>query len=337
MIVGSESLDVLSETLRRIHMRSVVAGEVALIAPWGLSVEKGTAGCYFVRRGQCQIEIDGVADAVKLAASDIIVVPQGRSHCLRSGSQCDAVPIAQVVSSDQRWRQSKAETQNRRSETTLVCICFSLDQQGFSPLLSALPSVIHLEGQKNRDWSSAWKAFRLVASEAASPRPGSQAILEHLAQIVVIQAVRSYLSMLPNSDQERLAAFLDPAIGPAVAWLHRQPEQAWTVASLAEKVGMSRSAFAARFSAMVAMPPLRYLSECRLQKACDLLRENQYGLKEIAARVGYASEAAFSNAFKRWTGNAPGVYRRAFRDIVPAMFNDACPPTPACVIRRAAE
>ena len=101
----------------------------------------------------------------------------------------------------------------------------------------------------------------------------------------------------------------DPDMGPAVALMHSQPDAPWTVASLAERVAMSRSVFSARFTALVGKPPLQYLSEWRMQKASHLLRTTRDELKEVAAKVGYESPSAFSKAFTRWAGVAPSVYR----------------------------
>ena len=159
---------------------------------------------------------------------------------------------------------------------------------------------------------SPWLAetMQLVARESGPDQPGKQAIADHLAQIIFIQAVRHCTTALPGDGGGWLAAAMDPEIGPALGSIHGQPEWPWTVSSLAKKTGMSRSVFAARFKALLSKPPQRYLLECRMRKACALLADGQEEIKQIASRVGYATVAAFSNAFKRWSGTAPGAYRR---------------------------
>jgi AraC-like DNA-binding protein len=154
----------------------------------------------------------------------------------------------------------------------------------------------------------------LIVRESETPEPGSQSVVNRLVQIVFIRAVQAYAATMPQTQGDSLAALMDPAIGPALKLMHEQPEAPWSVASLAKEVNMSRSAFAARFAALAGQPPLRYLLQCRMDRACGLLRDRRLGIKEIAARVGYASVAAFSNAFKRWAGAAPGAYRQAIQE-----------------------
>jgi AraC-like DNA-binding protein len=126
---------------------------------------------------------------------------------------------------------------------------------------------------------------------------------------MAIQTIRTSLTALPDGRGKLFAALMDPDIGPVLGLIHAQPELSWTVASLAERVCMSRSVFAARFKALVSKSPIRYLLECRMRIARALLSEGRYSIKEIAGLVGYATEAAFSSAFKRWSGQAPGHFR----------------------------
>ncbi|MDP9179956.1 MAG: helix-turn-helix transcriptional regulator [Gemmatimonadota bacterium] len=135
--------------------------------------------------------------------------------------------------------------------------------------------------------------------------------MSRLADILVVQAVRAHLAQNGGGCKGWLRALVDPQIGQALSLIHQKPEADWTVESLASKVGMSRSAFAARFAQQVEEPPLTYLTRWRMQKASRLLETTPAGVAEIAKRVGYDAEAAFSKAFKRWIGVAPGAYRRS--------------------------
>jgi transcriptional regulator GlxA family with amidase domain len=139
--------------------------------------------------------------------------------------------------------------------------------------------------------------------------PGFETIVSRLADILVVQAVRANLAQ-SGGCKGWLRALIDPQIGRALSLIHEKPEDDWTVESLASKVGMSRSAFAARFAQLVEEPPLTYLTRWRMQKASRLLETSHAGVAEVAKRVGYDAEAAFSKAFKRWIGVAPGAYRR---------------------------
>jgi AraC-like DNA-binding protein len=159
-----------------------------------------------------------------------------------------------------------------------------------------------------------------LACETSSERPGAQTVVSRLADVIFIQIVRGHLASLGGQGTGWLAALADPQVGAALSLLHRSPETAWTVQALAQHVAMSRSAFAARFTRLVGDPPLHYLTRWRMQKAAGLLREGHSTIAQVAEAVGYDSEAAFSKAFKRAQGAAPGAYRRASR---PQSYLDA--------------
>jgi len=141
--------------------------------------------------------------------------------------------------------------------------------------------------------------------------PGQQAVIDQLTRVLFIQAVRTCFTAVPDWGGTWLAAITDPEIGRALQLMHSRLDAPWTVAALADAVCLSRSVFASRFKALVSQSPLQYLLEYRMQKAAELLLEDRCGIKEIPAQVGYATRAAFSNAFKRWSGGtSPGTYKR---------------------------
>jgi AraC-like DNA-binding protein len=149
-----------------------------------------------------------------------------------------------------------------------------------------------------------------MGSEALSPRPGGTTVMLRLADILVIHAVRSWIDAGVDGRDGWLAALRDPQIGRAIVLMHRQPERAWTVATLAAAVNMSRSVFSDRFTALVGAPPLLYLTRWRMHLAARWLREDRTSLGEVATRLGYESEPSFSRAFKRHVGVPPGAVRR---------------------------
>jgi AraC-like DNA-binding protein len=150
----------------------------------------------------------------------------------------------------------------------------------------------------------------MIVDESTLSRPGAGSIAARLVEVLLVHMVRRHLEQGLVDSQSSIGALLHPEIGPALGLIHRHPEQPWTVASLAEQVAMSRSAFSAEFTSVAGKPPMRYLREHRMQLASRLLQDRRRGLKEVAARVGYESIAAFSAAFKRWSGEAPATYRR---------------------------
>jgi AraC-like DNA-binding protein len=157
--------------------------------------------------------------------------------------------------------------------------------------------------------------LRFMATEARQVRPGGEAVITRLADILVIQAIRSWIAQDPAAQTGWLGALQDRQIGHAISLIHRDPARAWTLASLAAEVAMSRSAFAARFTELVGEPAMHYLARWRMHVALTWLREEEAPLGDLALRLGYQSEAAFSRAFKRFIGVSPGAARRG-RDAV---------------------
>jgi AraC-like DNA-binding protein len=153
--------------------------------------------------------------------------------------------------------------------------------------------------------------LRLMAVEARQARPGGEAVMTRLADILVIQAIRSWLETDPAARKGWLGALRDRQIGPALTLIHRDPARPWTVAALARERAMSRSAFAARFTALVGEPAMQYVTRWRMQLAYSQLEEEGATVAELARRFGYRSEAAFARAFKRVVGMPPGEVRRA--------------------------
>ena len=153
--------------------------------------------------------------------------------------------------------------------------------------------------------------LRFMAAEARQLRPGGETSITRLADILVIQVIRSWIDQDPAAQTGWLGALQDRQIGRAIAFIHRDPARAWTLASLADEVAMSRSAFAARFTLLVGEPAMRYLARWRMHLAQTWLAADDLGLAEVAGRLGYQSEAAFSRAFKRFMGVSPGAVRRA--------------------------
>jgi transcriptional regulator GlxA family with amidase domain len=185
-----------------------------------------------------------------------------------------------------------------------------------------LPSVLHVRpGAATEDGPlGPWLDTFLAATscEAASARPGANFVLARLTDVLFVHAVRAYLAGAQAPGAGWLGALTDPAVGRALALLHRDPARAWTVEGLAREVAMSRSRFAARFTALVGRPPLDYLAEWRMQRARGLLRAGGVSVGEVAGRLGYRSGAAFSHAFRRRLGVPPGAYRRAHAAAGPA-------------------
>jgi AraC-like DNA-binding protein len=303
--------DVLTTVVDALRLRSGVFCRSELRAPWGLSLPRsGYAHFHVIERGSAWLRIDG-REPVALAGGDLVVVPHGSGHTLGDSPRAKTRPLAEMAAG----RASEAGCVVMRgggegAETRLVCGSFRFERPGAHPLVELLPPLIHLRPAENAaaEWLEA--TVRFLAWETRGAKPGTEAIVSRLTDVVFVQVLRAWIESLPEGRGGWLGALRDPRIGAALALVHRAPERPWTNASLAEAVGMSRSRFAARFAALVGEPPLAYVSRWRLETAGGLLQDGALGLGEIAARVGYLSEAAFSKAFRRRFGTPPGAFRR---------------------------
>jgi len=153
------------------------------------------------------------------------------------------------------------------------------------------------------------RLVEMAVEESTAPTPGGACVLSHLSELLFVEVVRRYVAALPAENVGWFAALRDESVGRALQKLHQRPSHSWTLDELAKESALSRSTLAERFAHLVGMPPMQYLAQWRIQLAASLLRAESSSLAEIAARVGYGSEAALSRAFKRWVGVAPGQYR----------------------------
>ena len=196
------------------------------------------------------------------------------------------------------------------ASTSLLCGVVRFDHPAAHQLVRLLPRMIHIEASSSPEMEWMQTTWRLMAAEARNLRPGGETVITRLADILLIQAIRSWIAQDPAAQTGWLGALQDKQIGRAIALIHREPGQAWTVASLAAEVAMSRSAFAARFTELVGEPAMHYVARWRMQVALTWLKDDNAPLADLANRLGYQSEAAFSRAFKRFIGVSPGAARR---------------------------
>jgi transcriptional regulator GlxA family with amidase domain len=192
-----------------------------------------------------------------------------------------------------------------------LCGVVRFDHLAAQRLIDSLPALVQIDSWSEDEASWLHSTLRFITREAGALRPGGETVITRLADILVIQALRAWLDSAPQATTGWLAALRDRQIGQALALMHAGPERDWSLASLAQAVGMSRSAFAARFTALVGEPALQYLTQWRLQLARAYLQDSPQPLAALATRVGYQSEAAFCRAFKRHFGVPPGRARRA--------------------------
>ena len=299
-------MDVLSDVLDTVRLRGRVYGSVELEPPWGMrAVSQDFFGFHIMVRGRGLLEADG--KVLPVGAGDVMVLGRGLVHTLKDAPRSRAKSIQEMLAGGMFAERPRG----REGSTLLVCGAFEFDDLRGDVLLSSLPTVVHTH--ELRDAAGPWLAqtVRLLAHEACGGAPGADMVVSRLCDALFVYIVRSVLERLPDARSSLMRALVAPQVSVALRLIHAQPAEAWTVASLAERVGMSRSAFADRFMRVVGESPMAYLTRWRLQKAASLLRGGDAGLAEVAAQVGYDSDAAFNKAFKRVLGVAPGAYRRA--------------------------
>ncbi|MEZ5318186.1 MAG: AraC family transcriptional regulator [Vicinamibacterales bacterium] len=314
-------MDVLTDVLQAIRVRSVVSGRLECTAPWGLGIPGGHPTFYLVTRGTCWLSLDQAGGpaasprTVQIDGGDFVVLPRGQGHAILDSPATPVRPVVEVLTSCPRKQKCQPGGIFRYggddgATTTLVWGCFEVETGAYDPLLLSLPPLIHVRGDQGTTvrWLEATMQF--VASEMASGLPGAETVVSRLADILFVQAIRAHLAEAGSDAGGWLRALMDPQVGAALSLIHETPEAPWTVESLAQRIGLSRSAFAARFADLVGEPPLTYITRWRMGQAARMLRAGSAPIGEIAQRVGYEAEAAFNKAFKRWNGVPPGVFRR---------------------------
>jgi len=194
--------------------------------------------------------------------------------------------------------------------TTMICALVRFDHPAAQRLIGLLPKLIRVDTWQSPEMEWIQSTLRFIAAEAQQLNAGGETVITRLADILVIQAVRAWIAHAPAAQTGWLGALRDRQIGRAIAMIHRDPACNWTVATLAGRVGMSRSAFSARFTQLVGESAMRYAVRWKMQAALAQLQETDASLTELATRLGYDSDAAFSRAFKRVFGTAPSAFRQ---------------------------
>ena len=304
-------MDALTDILNTLRLSSSLYFRTELTSPWGIEVpvKEKVARFHIVIRGQCWLQIDG-DEGRYLSNGDLVVIPHGASHRLADTPTTEIKPLTEVLEEAAYSGEGPLVYGGGGAGCCLVCGEFSFDDLGNHPLLENLPKCLYVAGDVsyNAQWLDS--AIGFIAHEAAKMEPGAHAIIDRLSEIILIQVIRATL----DATEEKvpfLSAFTDSRINQVMSAVHANPADDWSVERLGQLVNMSRSSFSNRFTELAKMTPLQYVIFVRLQKACSLLLETSAALVSIAESVGYQSEAAFSQAFKKQYGMRPGEFRRA--------------------------
>ena len=313
--------DPLAETLHMLRLTGTLYCRGELTAPWAIAIPRleGVMSFVVATSGALWLELDGMEPRL-LSQGCLALIPHGTPHVISSvaglaGEPLFDLPVEKV---SERYEIMRHGGGGEMTRTMYGVVRF--DDVAAEHLLKLLPQIIGIDAWDDQTGGWLQSTLRFIASEAASLKPGGETVITRLSDVVVIQAIRSWLETAPTSETGWLAALRDPQIGKALALMHRRPGEDWSVDTLALQVSMSRSAFAARFANLVGQTPLRYLTEWRMRMARSRLIETTDALAAISGDLGYQSEAAFCRAFKRVFGKPPGSIRRAEPGRAGAMF-----------------
>ena len=330
--------DTLSDLLRTVRLNGAVFYYVKGYPPWAVgnphvreiipAIMPGAEHMiefHALVNGTCWASTHG-EPPIAMQPGDIVLFPQGDAHTMGSAPELRATADGTALFFSQRPPQLpyalsvKADClttthvdDDPEHSAKVVCGFLGLDARPFNPLLASLPRVLLVSGSTLGTDSWVSTLMRAVVAEADAKRPGGEAVMARMSEMLFVEALRRYVDALPEEETGWLAGTRDPAVGRALSLIHEHPSQAWTVERLSEDVGLSRSSLHERFMQLIGQPPMQYLMNWRMQLASSRLRDTSAKLMEVAQDVGYESEAAFSRAFKRVSGLSPGAWRKQRR------------------------
>jgi AraC-like DNA-binding protein len=314
-------LDPITDIFRTMHVTAFGQHRLEVTAPWGLVQERESeeevtpadkkiaptdlAHFAMLSRGNCWLRVEGIPEAIPLTGGDCFLVARGTSIILRDSARTRPRLSFREIAT--RANNNVAHYGGGGAPTTIVCGSFSFDRASLKPITQLLPTFILIKADHARTLAL-HNTMQALASEMADQAPGSEVIANRLAEVLFIQVLRAHIASGPERNKGWLRAIFDPRMGTALSAIHDSVNTPWTVESLAEAAGMSRSAFAVRFKELLGQTPLEYVTEWRMQKAMQSLQQRDKKLVDVARSVGYESDAAFSKAFKRVVGASPGEY-----------------------------
>jgi len=330
--IQAMTTDTLSDVLRSVRLRGAVFYDLSFGADWAAEAPpaKEIAGAvipgaehvmeyHVITKGSGWAAIVG-EPPVRLETGDIVMFPQGDAHVISSApgvrptrfsaewvyttrDEPKPIPVVFHTPNDVSYGPTVPEL-----PTNVACGFLGCDLRPFNPLIATLPRLLHLPADGDGAWIS--QVMRQAVSASRDKRPGGQAVLERISEMMFVDAVRRHVEQLPEESTGWLAGLRDRGVARALALIHENPSRAWTIDMLAVEIAMSRSAFFERFVRLIGQPPMQYLTQWRMQVAANLLRDGRASVASIALDVGYESEAAFTRAFKRLVGTPPGAWRR---------------------------
>ncbi|HVG28223.1 MAG TPA: AraC family transcriptional regulator [Pyrinomonadaceae bacterium] len=332
-------MDVLSEVLTAVRLEGALFFNAEFSAPWCLSEPRSTAAApylspapvaghlilyHFLTEGRAYAKLqDGRRE--ELIAGDIVVFPHGDAHVLGNGSPVKPVDSLRTFAKNLAEGLKLARFGGGGEITRFVCGYLACEPRLSEVFLAGLPPMlkVHVAQEPSGQWLE--HSIRFTVEEADGAGAGSGLVLAKLSELLFVETLRRYINALPPDQTGWLAGARDPVTGQALALLHKRPADPWTISNLARRVGLSRTRLAERFRHFLGESPMAYLTRWRLRLGAEMLQSTEDSVAEVAAAVGYGSEAAFNRAFKREFGCPPGQFRRK-RRVPPAQNSRKSPP-----------
>lgn len=297
-------LDPLSDVLAMLRPTTYVAGGLDLGGAWSLRFDAHSGiKCYACLSGAGWIIMEGEAKPVLLEAGDCVLLPNGRTFILAKDPSLAPTPFGNIPR--ENW-YGRIATVNGGGDTVILAGHFAFSDAHTSLLLGVMPTIVRL--RETSDKESLRSLLQWMSAELRRIQPGNMMVAEHLARLVLVQALRLYIAQGVGRQIGWLFALADPQLAIAIGAIHAAPGERWTLPLLAKRAGMSRSKFAARFKTTTGTSPIDYLIRWRMLLACERLTLGIDSVAAISASLGYESESAFSTAFKRVIGCAPRSY-----------------------------
>jgi len=307
-------MDPLSDVLSLLKLRSYMIGGFDMGGELSMQFHKHEGiKCYALVSGQCWLSVEGVPEAVRLKAGDCFLLPRGRPFRLASDLTLTPVDVLTILAVAQKGGLTSF---NGGGDCFMVGGHFALTGNHASILLGVLPPIVHIRKESDKA-AMRWSLERMM-QELREPQPGGFLVAQHLAYMMLVQALRLHLAEGLRGGVGWLFALADKQMSVAITSMHDDPAHGWTIQKLAERAGMSRSTFALKFKQTVGASPMEYLTRWRMLLAGDRLTNSSDPISVIALSLGYESESAFSTAFKRVMGCSPRQYCRGRNSASPS-------------------
>jgi len=315
-------MDVLSEVLSSIRLQGALFFNAEFSAPWWLS-SSGAAGIapflpskdahlimfHFLTEGRAYASLEG-GKQIELSAGDIVVFPGGDPHLIGNGSPQRPVDSFRTFAKNVEDGLKVVRFGGGGEITRFVCGYMACDPRLCDVLLAGLPRILKVPVASGPSGEWIENSIRFSVGASSEAGAGSSLVVGKLSEVLFVETLRRYMSMLPEQETGWLAGVRDPNLARALALLHRNPARQWTVTGLAKEVGLSRTRLAERFRHFLRMSPIAYLTDWRMRLGAEALQRTEKSVLEVALDVGYSSEAAFNRAFKRTYETPPAQFRR---------------------------